>query len=95
MESAPPGIAGTLPPAAAREAPGLAPPPPPPIAGKKAPSWYYVTHLREQEGPMTLTELGEAYRGGGVTSTDLVWCEGWPEWRPVEEVPNLLDQLKG
>lgn len=41
-------------------------------------------------GPMTLEVLQKAARNGLVKKNDLVWKDGWPDWKPASKVPELV-----
>lgn len=58
---------------------------PPPLAGGK---WYYSLG-GEQFGPVNLVEVRGLVQTGQLTASDLVWKEGTPDWRTVDEVEEL------
>lgn len=54
--------------------------------------WYFESETGQQ-GPMTLTELRKVVSSGNTVLDDLVWRDGWPDWRSVEQVPEIGDLL--
>ena len=50
-------------------------------------AWYYADDGGEVLGPVTLVELRVLCHEGGVTSTSLVFKDGWPQWRRAFESP--------
>lgn len=49
--------------------------------------WYVMLHGRKR-GPLELDELGRLVLGGYITCDDLVWHEGWNDWRRADECPD-------
>jgi hypothetical protein len=94
VETAKAGSGGALPPGAepARIGGGEAAPPPTP---SKKPCWYFAVDEQTQKGPMTFAELAAAYRHGRFGDADLVWRDGWDEWRVVRDDPALFRRLEG
>ena len=58
-----------------------------PAAG--APGWWYVREDREC-GPVSLAELRSFVASGEVRPETLVWTEGWEQWGPAQQVPDLF-----
>lgn len=54
--------------------------------------WYFESE-DGQQGPMTLTELRAVVGNGRTVLDDLVWRDGWDDWRSVEQVPEIADLL--
>ena len=50
--------------------------------------WFYATG-GQQNGPVSQEELIRLVGIGTVKATDLVWCEGMPNWIPAGEVEAL------
>ena len=50
--------------------------------------WFYATS-GQQNGPVSQEELVRLIGTGTVKPTDLVWCEGMPNWTPAGEVAEL------
>jgi uncharacterized RDD family membrane protein YckC len=47
-------------------------------------NWY--AHINgNNEGPMSEADLRAKVAAGKVTPTHLVWCEGWPQWKPLSQ----------
>lgn len=69
---------------------GVGPSPP---AGSKA-TWYYhaggTTH-----GPVSFVDLRTLVSNRQVTAEDLVWKDGYSDWLPVPDVPELGQALSG
>ena len=53
-----------------------------------ADNWYAQRDGR-QVGPMPREKLAAALEGGRMSLDDLVWREGWPQWRPAGDVAEL------
>jgi cytolysin-activating lysine-acyltransferase len=47
---------------------------------------WYVLRNGEKYGPFTSDRMSAGVRDGELTSQDLVWCEGMPDWQPAGEV---------
>lgn len=47
------------------------------------------------QGPYTLEELAQYYADGSVVLDTLVCRDGWNDWKPAGEVPELLDASRG
>ena len=50
---------------------------------------WYAQRGDKQIGPMPQAKLRDALSSGKLRREDLVWCEGWPEWRPAGDVAEL------
>lgn len=50
--------------------------------------WHLVVE-GEQRGPFTLEQLRHFQEAGTVTHETYVWREGFAEWKPIREVPDL------
>jgi len=58
----------------------------------KTPAWkrlWYYADWRGQQGPVTLKELRDTLAAFPDTSEVLVWCEGFADWKPVRDIPEL------
>ena len=69
-------------------------PAPPPSSEAAAPApetAWYVGRDGQQYGPVADAEFRRMFEVGQLLPTDLVWREGFPEWRaaglPVETLP--------
>jgi hypothetical protein len=47
---------------------------------------YHLNRNRLDMGVFALEELQRRHQTGEMTGTELVWCPGMAEWRPLEEV---------
>ncbi|MET0388555.1 MAG: GYF domain-containing protein, partial [Polyangiales bacterium] len=66
-------------------------------AGDDAPSeaiWHVVIN-GEQAGPYTPAQLGEFIGGGQLDWEAYVWCEGFENWQPMRDVPELVSAISG
>ena len=66
--------------------------PPPSVAAAAAVGtrlyWYRARAARPQ-GPLRMERLRELWLQGGLDAHSLIWCEAWPHWKPVCQVPEL------
>jgi uncharacterized membrane protein len=53
--------------------------------------WYYAKG-GTQSGPVTLDQLKEIARNGGLDATDLVWTSSMKDWQPAGQVEGLIAQ---
>lgn len=53
--------------------------------------WYYARG-GTQSGPVTLDQLKEIARSGGIDAKDLVWTSSMKDWQPAGEVEGLIAQ---
>lgn len=51
---------------------------------------YHVSHARLHYGPFSLAEL----LARALTSDMLIWKPGMPDWRPIEEVTELIPYVR-
>ena len=62
------------------------------IAGlfpRTASEWYY-SQGGERFGPVSDVDLNQLAAAGRLQPSDLVWCEGEPDWKPASQVPSLF-----
>lgn len=52
------------------------------------PAWHY-TIGGEQHGPVSLETIESLLTSGALTERDLLWQNGWANWRAVEDVPEV------
>lgn len=71
-----------------RPAPGAQPKVPVANASEPERTWYYAIE-GEQDGPVTLAELGELYKRRKLGGEDSVWTEALGQWVPVHMVEAL------
>ncbi len=50
--------------------------------------WHVVVD-QEQVGPLTVAEVQARVAAGAIDGESYVWCEGFPDWLPLAEVPDL------
>lgn len=50
--------------------------------------WYF-SKGGTQMGPVSLDELRAKIAAGEVTGADMVWREGFPDWKRIADVPEL------
>lgn len=66
---------------------------PPEPSGNKA-AWYY--HVAgEMNGPVSIMDLRSLVSSRQLTVDELVWKEGFADWRPISEVPELKHLTAG
>ena len=53
--------------------------------------WRYAKD-DQQHGPISSADLKQLVADGGLSPGDLVWKEGWSEWRLAKTVKGLLPQ---
>ena len=56
--------------------------------------WHVVVD-GEQAGPYSVSQLAELMNGGRVDWEAYVWAEGFDNWLPMRDVPDLVNQLSG
>ncbi len=55
---------------------------------------WYLADSRGQFGPMSFQELVARLKRGEPEADAVVWREGFEDWRPIEEVPELKPHYK-
>ncbi|HTU62331.1 MAG TPA: GYF domain-containing protein, partial [Polyangiales bacterium] len=68
-----------------------------PAAAAEAPSdgiWHVVIN-GEQAGPYSPQQLGELVASGQLDWEAYVWSEGFENWQPMREVPDLVNAISG
>ncbi len=63
-------------------------PAPPNRSDLLTPVWYYTIGT-EQAGPVTLLELKNLSTTGALAASDLVWREGFPDWKAACDIREL------
>lgn len=56
--------------------------------------WYYLDNENKQYGPMSFTALQGAWDDDQITSSTYVWNENMENWQTLEELPDLLNQIR-
>ena len=54
------------------------------------PEWHYAKN-NQQFGPVSAAELKQLASSGELASSDLIWKEGWDDWRAAGTVKGLFD----
>lgn len=52
--------------------------------------WFYEFNDKKQ-GPVPEAELRALMQSGNLSSKNLVWCEKFTDWKPIEAVPEFDD----
>lgn len=52
--------------------------------------FFWIGAARQQLGPVPLSRLRDIIRNGTIPVTTNIWCESWPEWRPVLQCAQEL-----
>lgn len=55
--------------------------------------WYYYDTNRERQGPVRFEALKTLWEQGSLNEETFMWSEGMPEWKKIEEIPNLHANL--
>jgi len=50
--------------------------------------WYYSNN-GTQTGPITESELKAKVAAGLIQPSELAWCEGMTDWKPISTIPSL------
>lgn len=60
-----------------------------------SPTTRYTVQAGDQQfGPHTRAEIASMFKAGMVDGTAHVWCEGWPDWKPIAAIlPSVLAQI--
>jgi formylglycine-generating enzyme required for sulfatase activity len=56
-------------------------------------NWHY-SKSGKPHGPADAAALGRMIQGGDLGASDMVWREGWAEWRSLGQVEELAHYLK-
>lgn len=56
--------------------------------------WYYLDQYHAQKGPLNFDDLVALWDERVVIDTSYVWTEGMHEWRRINELPLILDEIK-
>lgn len=55
---------------------------------------YSVDFGEGDQRTMTAREIATAYKNGTITGDTYVWTEGFADWKPLSEVPELLEAVQ-
>lgn len=61
---------------------------PPPIPTQEQ-SVYFVVINGNQYGPCDVSALSQMLRQGQINASTLTWCNGMPNWMPLNQIPAL------
>lgn len=61
---------------------------PPPISTQEQ-SVYFVVINGNQYGPCDVSALSQMLRQGQINASTLTWCNGMPNWMPLNQIPAL------
>ncbi len=50
---------------------------------------WYVAVGGQQQGPISLAQIRQGLQTGSYNTQTLVWHDGFPDWTPISEVPEL------
>ncbi len=53
--------------------------------------WYYLNAAHEQQGPIPFEDLRVAARGARLTAESYVWCDGMPDWKHLQDIPEVYN----
>lgn len=56
--------------------------------------WFYLDRQNFQKGPVSFEDLAVAWDDGVLKADSYVWCESMKEWQKVQDLPDLLENLK-
>lgn len=56
--------------------------------------WYYLDPAQKQKGPIELPDLIKIVKGKEITENTLIWGEGMSEWKPLSQVPEVLQETR-
>lgn len=53
--------------------------------------WYFLNEMHKPLGPFSFSEVKRKFSGGLIDRKSYVWHESWPDWKRVEDAPELLE----
>lgn len=51
--------------------------------------WFYTINGQQQAHPTTISNIEGMIRSGTITSSDMVFRDGWPQWKAVSETTEF------
>jgi len=66
----------------------------PPAAAEGVPE-YSIDFGEGDQRTLPLREIVSAYKSGQITTETYVWAEGFGDWKPLSEVPELVSAVSG
>lgn len=55
--------------------------------------WFYADDKHQPQGPIAYEDLRLALQREHAAGHSLVWCEGMPAWKILEEIPEVYADL--
>ena len=56
---------------------------------------YFVTRDGRQEGPLSLDEINQRLSEGTLSPSDLAWTESMGDWKPLQDIPDVVVSIPG
>jgi hypothetical protein len=56
--------------------------------------WFYLDKDNKQRGPIDYMDLFLAWEDGTITSESFVWHESMTEWKPLGQLPNIIEDFQ-
>lgn len=56
--------------------------------------WYYYDAQKQRIGPVSYNDLKANWKDAIIHPDTFVWAEGMGDWRPLKDVPDLLEHLQ-
>lgn len=55
--------------------------------------WFYLDATENQQGPYSWDVFQKSWNEGKFSANSYVWSEGMPEWKKVDEIDGLENDL--
>ncbi len=55
--------------------------------------WFYLDALRAQQGPIPFEDLRLAARSARISAESYIWCDGMPEWKHLQDLPEVFTEI--
>lgn len=56
--------------------------------------WYYIDPTHVQQGPFEFPDLIKKWKEKGICEKSYIWGEGMPEWKRLNELPDLIKEIE-
>lgn len=56
--------------------------------------WYYYDAQKQRIGPISFNDLKVRWTDAAITLESYVWSDGMSDWKPLKDVPDLLEHLQ-
>lgn len=56
--------------------------------------WFYLDKAKQQQGPSSFYSLNALWENGEINLQSYVWTEGMPEWKKIQDLPDLSQVLE-